>query len=109
MLYLLLLCGRELEIQHLTLHSASWDGFLILGVAFSHGGQLQCEFPPCLGEFECGFVPGGFLTNAAKLQNAVHHGQLSPSFWLGWRGGAAGAGPQPLQAARAAAAAAAGL
>lgn len=38
------ICGRELEIQHLTLHSASCDRFLILGVSFSHG-QLQCEFP----------------------------------------------------------------
>lgn len=39
------ICGRELEIQHLTLHSASCDRFLMLGVAFSHGDHLQSEFP----------------------------------------------------------------
>lgn len=32
------ICGREIKIQCLTLHSTSCDRFLILGVAFSHGG-----------------------------------------------------------------------
>lgn len=39
------ICGREMEIQHLTLDSSFSSRSLVLGVTFSDAGQLQCEFP----------------------------------------------------------------
>lgn len=85
-------CGRELEIQYLMLHSASCDRFLILGGFF----RVSCSVNNAWESLDMGLYQEGFL-NKSSIKNwrvLCTGGQLSPSFWLEWGRGAAGAGTQ---------------